>query len=307
MDNDSYTTSPSSYAEDDDVDLNPTDNEENRHSSTTAAHSQSLRGAAAAAGATQHHDASTQRLPPLPYDVPNPQRPRGPPPNMVWMDSQYPPTLNPCHNDFGEAPTTLTHSVTECREHYLQQIDPIFGTFGEFNLPNTRSVKAPEVDSDENENTDAPPEEAFEEESSAPPVVTPGTLPPEFYRLHVPDSALPTYISLFEKPPPPTSAEDNRIVHLYLKAIISVQAGMPDVAGLMKIHDFLEFQMEKLATIIVLPSKRRGGAENPITTRWKTQKPSTPLPSIFSGVCSSTNPQVLRVLQETAGHAKQNS
>ena len=37
---------------------------------------------------------------------------------------------------------------------------------------------------------------------------------------------------------------------------------MPDVAGLMKIHDFLEFQMEKHATIIVLPSKRRGGAEN---------------------------------------------
>ena len=128
MDNDSYTTSPSSYAEDEDVDLNPTDNEEIRHSSRTATHC----GAAAAAGATHHPDASTQRLPPLPYDAPNPQRPRGPPPNM---DSQDPPPLNTCHNDFREAPTTLTHSVTECREHYLQQIDPIFGTFGEFNLP----------------------------------------------------------------------------------------------------------------------------------------------------------------------------
>ena len=119
MDNNSYTTIPSSYAEDDDVDPHPTDNEENRHRSTTATHSQSLRGAETAASATQHHNARNQRLPPLPYNVPNPQRPRGPPPNMDCMDLQDPPTLNPCHNNFREAPTTLTHSVTECREHYL--------------------------------------------------------------------------------------------------------------------------------------------------------------------------------------------
>ena len=109
-----------------------------------------LRGAAAAVGATHHHNARTQRLPPLPYVVPNPKLPRGPPPNMDWMDSQDPPTLNTCHNDFTDVPTTLlAHSVTECREHYLQQIDPISGTFGEFNLPKQRSVKFPAAESDD--------------------------------------------------------------------------------------------------------------------------------------------------------------
>ena len=291
MDNDSYTTSPSSYAEDEDDGLHQPENEENRHGLRTATDFQSLRGTAAAHGDTNYHGASTQRLPPLPYVVPNPQRPRGPPPNMDWMESQDPPTLNPCQNNFTEAPTTLTHSVTECREYYLQQIDPIVGTFGEFNLPIIRST-FPAVETEENNTTDAPPEDAFEAEAATPPVVTPGTLPPEFYRQHVPDSALPLISPPFAKPPPPTSVEDNTIVHLYVKATISIQVGMPDVAGLMKIHDLLEFQMEKQATIIVLPSKRRGGAENPITTRWTTQKPPRHVyPQYFQGYTAQPTPK----------------
>ena len=59
-------------------------------------------------------------------------------------------------------------------------------------------------------------------------------------------------------------------MHIYLKATISIKVGTPDLAGLMKFHDFLDFQMEKNATIIVLTSKRRGGAESPITERWNT-------------------------------------
>ena len=48
MDNDSYTTSPSSYAEDDDDGLHPPENEENQHGLRTATDFQSLRGTAAA-------------------------------------------------------------------------------------------------------------------------------------------------------------------------------------------------------------------------------------------------------------------
>jgi hypothetical protein len=143
----------------------------------------------------------------------------------------------------------------------------------------------PALEVDDNDITDAPPEDAFEAEAAAPPVVTPGKLPPEFYRQHVPDSALPLISHPSAKPPPPTSAEDNTIVHLYVKATISIQVGMPDVAGLMKIHDLLEFQMEKQATIIVLPSKRRGGAEIPSLQGGRRKTPlDTFTLNIFKGI-----------------------
>jgi hypothetical protein len=164
------------------------------------------------------------------------------------------------------------------------------------------------MESEDNDITNAPPEDAFETEAAAPPVVTPCTLPPEFYRQHVPYSALPQISPPFVKPPPPTSAEDNTIVHIYVKATISIQTGMPDVAGLMKIHDLLEFQMEKQATIIVLPLKtsRRSGKSHHYKVD-HAKNPLTGLPSIFSRVYNSTNPQVLRVIQKTKGGAEKNS
>ena len=70
----------------------------------------------------------------------------------------------------------------------------------------------------------------------------------------------------------------------------------------MKIHDFLEFQMEKHATIIVLPSKHQGGAENPITTRWATQKtPRHVFPQYFQGYAAQPTPKSSKASKKQQG------
>jgi hypothetical protein len=89
-----------------------------------------------------------------------------------------------------------------------------------------------------------------------------GALPPAFYRLHPPNHNKPKLqkIPLTKvKAKAATHTEaDRQIIHIYLQATIQIKADMPDWPGLMKVYDFLHFQVGTNATILVLPSKRRG-------------------------------------------------
>lgn len=180
----------------------------------------------------------------------------------------------------------LTQSVTECQEFHLTQLDPRFNSFGEFNLPTKHKVKVIAVDSEDEEPTDTNHAEAFVAETEDPPLITPGTLPPDFYHLHVPAAALSKRLPPFEKAAPPTSEEENRILHIYIKATRSIQVGMPDVAGLMKIHDFLEYQCP------ILKTSRRSGKSYHRTVEYNQETPSTCILHVLSGVYSSKTAKV---------------
>jgi hypothetical protein len=64
------------------------------------------------------------------------------------------------------------------------------------------------------------------------------------------------------------SMDDRQVIHVYLQVTIDIKPDAPDWPGLMKVFDFLHFRVGPNASILVLPSRRKGGDENPILTRW---------------------------------------
>jgi hypothetical protein len=64
------------------------------------------------------------------------------------------------------------------------------------------------------------------------------------------------------------SEDDRQVIHVYLQVSIEIKPDAPDWPGLMKVYDFLHFRVGPNASILVLPSRRKGGDENPILSRW---------------------------------------
>jgi hypothetical protein len=169
-------------------------------------------------------------------------------------------------------PSTAVNTIAEVREYHLKSLS----YFREFNL------KRPDVDdlvdSDEEElakqaANNAPATVAA---AAAAAVIAQGTPPPLFYQFLKP----PTTTNTRPVPPPakasPTPPE-NQSIHIYLTAKIHNKANTPDFAGLMRVFDFLNYQVGlngERPQILVLPSKRKNGAENPIMTRWTNNQPS---------------------------------
>jgi hypothetical protein len=79
------------------------------------------------------------------------------------------------------------------------------------------------------------------------------------------------------------SPDDRQVVHIYLQVSIDIKTDAPDWPGLMKVYDFLHFRVGPNATILILPSRRRGGDENPILTRWTKSTNRSVYPVYFQG------------------------
>lgn len=171
--------------------------------------------------------------------------------------------------------------------------------FGEFNLPPRPTpdvIDIPDSDDDDdshiehtdgkeyNFSSDDDEEEDDEDTPSGPRL---GALPPMFYRLNPPtrptteQGKIPIAQVKAEAATHPIA--ERQIVHVYLLSVIHIKADMPDWPGLMKIYDFLHYKVGSNATILVLPSKRRGGDENPIITRWNKSTNRSIFPIYFQG------------------------
>ena len=164
-------------------------------------------------------------------------------------------------------PSTAVNTAAEVREHHLKSL----AYFGEFNL------KSPDVDdlveSDEDTSTK---KKAPTSVAAAVTAIAQGTLPPLFYQFLNPATTPNTRPVLPSVKASPTAPE-NRSLHIYLTAEIVNKANTPDFAGLMRVFDFLNYQVGlngERPQILVLPSKRKNGAENPITTRWTNNQPA---------------------------------
>jgi hypothetical protein len=79
------------------------------------------------------------------------------------------------------------------------------------------------------------------------------------------------------------SLDDRQVVHIYLQVSIDIKPDAPDWPGLMKVYDFLHFRVGPNATILILPSRRRSGDENPILTRWTKATNRSIYPVYFQG------------------------
>jgi hypothetical protein len=176
--------------------------------------------------------------------------------------------------------------------------------FGEFNLPARPAPEVIDIDDSEEENENeqahdsddnsiqAPNSNDEEETQTNGPRL--GALPPLFYRLHPPAKVnhTPDKIPLIQvKQEAAThSIEDQHYVHVYLQVSLHIKQNMPDWPGLMKVHDFLQYKVGSNTAIIVLPSKRRGGDENPIVNRWTHTTTRNIYPIYFQGYTIPRNP-----------------
>jgi hypothetical protein len=139
-------------------------------------------------------------------------------------------------------------------------------------------VKPDDVETD-NQHSTTPP--TFANDISA--VIAHGTLPQQFYRLPKPCTT-PITCSAPPQAKVTPNPQENRCIHIYLKATITNKANTPDFAGLMQVFDFLNYQVGlngERPQIIVLPSKRKNGVENPIMTRWTNNQPSRQFYSLY--------------------------
>ena len=189
--------------------------------------------------------------------------------------------------------------------------------FGEFHLPPRPTPEVIDIDDSEEEasnksdDSDIDDEDEDDDEDTAS-VSGPrlGSLPPAFYRLHSPSSTP----NLTPKSIPMTQVkaeaathtiEDQQILHIYIRAAINIKADMPDWPGLMKVFDFLHYQVGPNATILVLPSKRRGGDENPILTRWTKTTNRSVFPIYFQGYTVPKTPTSAAAAAKKAKATKQ--
>ena len=196
---------------------------------------------------------------------------------------------------------------------------------GEFNLPPRPKQAVINIDDsdddDENNNENSSSgaenkesdnnEDDDDDDDSVDSPLRLGTLPPSFYRLHPPTQAKPTIkIPLVQvKLEAATHSDgDRQILHLYIQATIKIKADMPDWPGLMKVYDFLHFQVGPNATILVLPSKRRGGGdENPITTRWNSKTNRSIFTNYFQGYTLPKTPLSAAAAKKTASAVKKDT
>ena len=169
-------------------------------------------------------------------------------------------------------PSTAVNTVAEVREYHLKSL----ASFGEFNL------KSPDVDDLVESDEDTLATQASNKKKAPTSVaatvtaIAQGTLPPLFYQFLNPAKTPNTRPVLSSVKASPTAPE-NRSLHIYLTAEIVNKANTPDFAGLMRVFDFLNYQVGlngERPQILVLPSKRKNGAENPITTRWTNNQPA---------------------------------
>ena len=164
--------------------------------------------------------------------------------------------------------------------------------FGEFNLPPRPTpdvINIPDSDDDDShiEHTSNSDDDEEDDEDDTPAGPCLGALPPMFYRLNPPtrpttDQGKIPMAQVKAKAAMHPIAE-RQIVHVYLLSVIHIKADMPDWPGLMKIYDFLHYKVGSNVTILVLPSKRRGGDENPIITRWNKSTNRSIFPIYFQG------------------------
>jgi hypothetical protein len=176
-------------------------------------------------------------------------------------------------------PSTSVNTVAEVRDYHLKSL----AYFGEFNL------KIPDVDdlveSDEEllAKQASIKKKAPTSVAAAVNAIAQGTLPPVFYQFLNPATTPKTRPILPSAKASPTPPE-NRSLHIYLTAKIVNKANTPDFAGLMRIFDFLHYQVGlngERPQILVLPSKRKNGSENPIMTRWTNNQPSRQFYSLY--------------------------